>query len=214
MGITKRYVPILFISFLMLQSCGFKQDMRTHQYADNSVNLNALQTNVGLIVPRPMFRKEVYTHGTRIRLYPGFYETMKRKYEGLFKSVRIVGADEVDSSYDVLIEANCDILNDEELFFTARISNTDNKSITLQKGEPIATFSGPQAATYFALTFTLIGAPLAFTHSNSEHERNAHKALVSILEDIKADVYTSVDKLSHKSSGMKIRDGLINSSLN
>lgn len=197
MGMIKRRFSILIIPLFMLQSCGFKQDMSAPHYADSSVIPNALPTNVGLIVPRPMFRKEVYTHGTHIRLYPGFYETMKHKYEGLFKSVRIVGADDINSSYDVLIEANCDILNNEELFFSARISNADNQSITLQKGQPIAAISGPQAAAYFALTFTLIGAPLAFNHSNREHEKNVHNALLSILEEIKADVYTSVDKLSH-----------------
>lgn len=214
MEMIKGHISILFISFLMLQSCGFKQDMRTYQDTVPSVIETALETNVGLVVPRPMFRKEVHAHGTHIRLYPGFYETIKHKYQGLFKSIRMVGADEVDSSYDVLIEANCDVLSDNELFFTARIFNTDNISITLQKGEPIATISELRAATYLALTFTIIGAPLAFNHSNSENERRLHNALVSILENIKADVYASVDTLSRKPSEMKARDGLTNSSVN
>lgn len=213
MKLTKGPISILFISFLILQSCGFKQNMRAYEDTAPSVTGTALDTNVGLVVPRPMFRKEVYAHGTHIRLYPGFFETIKHAYQGLFKSIRMVGADEVDSSYDVLIEANCDILSDNELFFSARVYNADSKSITLQKGEPIATISGLRAATYFALTFTIIGAPLAVNHSNGENERRVHNALVSILEDIKADVYTSVDTLSRKPSEMKARGSNLSESV-
>lgn len=200
MGIIKRHISILSILFFMLQSCGFNQEMKNHQYADNSVIENVLQANVGLIVDGHMMEKIVYKHGTRIKLYPGFYETMKSKYGGFFKSVRIVKADEVDSSYDVLIEANCDIINNEELFFTALIYNTNYKALRLENSKSIASTSGLQAAAYFALTFTIIGAPLAFNLSNSKNERNVHEALVSILDHIKGDVYTSVDKLSRKSS--------------
>lgn len=196
MGMKARQISVLILAGCLFQSCGFQQDLKARPYADKGTIHNRLQANVGLLVPSPMFRKDVSTYGTHIRLYPGLYDTITRTYKGLFQSVSIVGADAVDHSYDVVIDVNCDILNNDELFVTAHISNRNQQSITLQKGNPIARTSNLQAATYFALTLTLVGAPLAFKHSNSEREQNVHNALVSILDDLKSDVYTAVDRLS------------------
>ena len=186
-----------FILLVFLHGCSFNVAMKGYSNIERNSNKKTVPLSVGIVVPSHMLNKIINIQGTYIKLFPGFHTTIRNIYKDLFDKIEIVKENDIiEHSYDVLINADCNIINNNELLFTATVLNGNKEYFKISKFKYIEGTPGLSALMYIVLTFTIIGAPIAISLSNSEREEKVNKALVSILENSKNELYIAIGKLT------------------
>lgn len=183
----KQPILLLIALIVFLQGCSFNVDLKSHSFSESKFSSERLLLSAVILPPKHMMNKNLYVYGTHIRLYPAFFTNIRNMYQNMFSNIKVLDKGNHDlSMYDVIIQAECDIIDSKELFVFITIIDKNNVHYKITRTMKLDSTS--KGAMYFALTATIIGAPIAFNLSNIEREEIVNEALAVAIESTKSEL--------------------------